>query len=138
MKYKQNLRIDGSKVWSYSTHVATIDHAAGTLTIHGHWSSTTSKHVNHVAAELGLTKVYGNEPSRDKETDDGASLLKTVAGVAALASVFTDSPKASNDWKARMLKAGLSGRGLMMPENWDQLDEATKTARLDSALKAIS
>jgi hypothetical protein len=138
MKYKANLSIRGNAVWSYSTHVATIDYAAQTLTIHGWHSVTTSKHVNHVAAELGLAKVYGNEPSQDKETDDGSSLLKTVAGVAALASIFTSTPAEANDWKARMLKAGLSNRGLMMPDNWDQLDEATKTARLDAALNAIS
>jgi hypothetical protein len=53
-KYKQNLRIDGSKVISYTTHVATIDYAERTLTVHGYWSMTTTKHINYVASELNL------------------------------------------------------------------------------------
>jgi len=55
MRYKQNLRVIGGKVYSYDTHVATIKGAE--LVIHGYWSMTTSKHVNHVANEFGLTKV---------------------------------------------------------------------------------
>lgn len=56
-QYKQNLRIDGDKVISYATHVATIDRANSTLLVHGWWSKTTSKHINYVASELGLNKV---------------------------------------------------------------------------------
>ena len=55
MKYKQNLRVKGDKVWSYTTHVATI--CGNKLIVHGWWSVTTSKHINHVADILGLTKV---------------------------------------------------------------------------------
>ncbi len=54
-RYKNNLRIDGDRVISYSTHVATID--GDTLRILGTWSRTTTKHVNYVAAQLGLKKV---------------------------------------------------------------------------------
>jgi len=55
-RYKMNLRIlNGSEVWSYDTHVATISGAE--LIEHGWWSPTTSKHVNYVAYELGLTLV---------------------------------------------------------------------------------
>ena len=52
-KYKQNLRVDGLNVYSYSTHVATINHESQTVTRHGYWSQTTSKHINHVASLLG-------------------------------------------------------------------------------------
>ena len=55
-RYKNSLRIDGDRVISYSTHVATID--GDTLRILGTWSRTTTKHVNYVAAQLGLKKVY--------------------------------------------------------------------------------
>jgi hypothetical protein len=54
-RYKENLRIDGDRVISYSTHVATIN--GNTLQILGYWSKTTNKHVNYVAAELDLKKV---------------------------------------------------------------------------------
>ena len=56
-KYKQNLKIEGNKVISYQTHVATISHAEGTLTQLGYWSMTTQKHINYVAKELRLTLI---------------------------------------------------------------------------------
>lgn len=59
MKYKQNLEVIGNNVYSYNTHVATIDHVSGTLTVLGYWSKTTSKHINHVADELNLEIVKG-------------------------------------------------------------------------------
>lgn len=51
-RYKKNLKVKKDKVYSYNTHVATID---GTdLRVHGYWSRTTSKHINYVAKELNL------------------------------------------------------------------------------------
>ena len=54
-RYRNNLSLVGNNVFSYSTHVATIE--GDTLRILGYWSKTTSKHVNYVASELGLKKV---------------------------------------------------------------------------------
>ena len=54
-KYKQNLTILGNKVWSYSTHVATIEDSK--LIQLGYWSQTTPKHINYVATELDLKLV---------------------------------------------------------------------------------
>jgi len=56
-KYNQNLRVDGANVYSYNTHVATIDNTAGTVQRLGHWSVTTSKHINYVAAQLGFRVI---------------------------------------------------------------------------------
>ena len=56
-KYKQNLKIEGNKVISYVTHVATINHAEGTITQLGYWGQTTQKHINYVADELSLTLI---------------------------------------------------------------------------------
>ena len=53
-RYKENLRRVGNTIWSYSTHVATIEYP-GKLVQHGWWSVTTQKHINYVANELGLT-----------------------------------------------------------------------------------
>ena len=52
-KYKQNLSIQGNQVWSYTTHVATID--GNDLIQLGYWSQTTQKHINYASAQLGLT-----------------------------------------------------------------------------------
>jgi hypothetical protein len=54
-KYKQNLAIQGNKVWSYTTNVATIE--GNKLIQHGYWSMTTQKHINYVAKELDLELV---------------------------------------------------------------------------------
>lgn len=133
MRYKENLRIKGDQVWSYSTHVATIK--GDKLIVHGYWSMTTSKHINHVAAELGLTKVDG--PRGEDHAESGG--LKSVAMVAQLGNIIhAGDQKSANDWKARMLKAGLEGRGLIMPEDWSELPEDEKTRRLDGAIAEIA
>jgi hypothetical protein len=54
-RYQANLRVVDNRVISYTTHVATIE--GSTLRVLGYWSKTTTKHVNYVAAELGLKKV---------------------------------------------------------------------------------
>ena len=54
-KYKQNLRQDGERIISYTTHVATID--GDTLKQLGWWSVTTQKHINYVANELKLNLI---------------------------------------------------------------------------------
>jgi len=55
MKYKQNLKVTGNKVFSYNTHVATIED--NDLIQLGYWSQTTQKHINHVAKEFDLTLI---------------------------------------------------------------------------------
>lgn len=54
-KYKQNLRIEGEKVFSYSTNVARIE--GENLIQLGYWSMTTQKHINYVANELNLNLI---------------------------------------------------------------------------------
>ena len=58
-RYKQNLRVIGNDVISYDTHVAEI---VGNKLYKLKWnvngmtsSPTTTKHINYVANELGLT-----------------------------------------------------------------------------------
>ena len=54
-KYKQNLRLEGNKVISYVTHVATIK--GNELHQLGYWSMTTQKHINYVAKEFNLNLI---------------------------------------------------------------------------------
>tara|TARA_A100001515_G_C4409037_1_gene156472 strand:+ start:264 stop:446 length:183 start_codon:yes stop_codon:yes gene_type:complete len=51
-RYKQNLRQQGNKIISYTTHVATIE--GNKLIQLGWWSVTTQKHINYVAREYNL------------------------------------------------------------------------------------
>jgi len=54
-KYKQNLRIQGNNVWSYTTIVAKID--GYNLNQLGYWSMTTQKHINYVANYMNLNLI---------------------------------------------------------------------------------
>ena len=54
-KYNQNLRLDGNKVISYTTHVATIE--GQNLIQLGWWSVTTQKHINYVANQFNLNLI---------------------------------------------------------------------------------
>ena len=51
-KYKQNLRVEGNDVISYTTKVAKI--VGDELVQQGWWSVTTQKHINYASQELGL------------------------------------------------------------------------------------
>ena len=51
-KYTKNLEKLGCGIYSYGTQVAIIE---GTKLVQlGWWSTTTQKHINYAAAELGL------------------------------------------------------------------------------------
>jgi len=63
--------------------------------------------------------------------------FKAVNMVAKMGEVLCDNQKDKNDWKARMIKAGLENKGLIMPDDWDELDEDTKTTRLDAVLGVL-
>lgn len=54
-KYKENLNVIWPNVYSYNTHVATIQE--NTLIQLGYWSMTTQKHINYVAKEYNLTLI---------------------------------------------------------------------------------
>lgn len=56
-RYKENLRLVDDKVYSYTTHVATVNMNDRTLTQLGYWSKTTQKHINYVASELDLNII---------------------------------------------------------------------------------
>ena len=54
-KYKENLRMIGDDVWSYSTNVARKEDDK--LIQLGYWSVTTQKHINYVADFLNLKLI---------------------------------------------------------------------------------
>ena len=74
-------------------------------------------------------KNYGHEPD---------PTLKNVAMVASLGEIFGKTKEEKNDWKTRMLKAGLGNRGLIMPDDWDELSEDEKEKRLNGALEQLN
>lgn len=54
-RYRENLRVEYPNVYSYDTHVATIE--GDRLIVPKYWSVTTSKHINYVALEYKLKVV---------------------------------------------------------------------------------
>ena len=52
-KYKENLLVSDTNIYSYLTDVATINHNKKEITVKKWYSVTTSKHINYVANEYG-------------------------------------------------------------------------------------
>lgn len=87
-----------------------------------------------------LTKEEKNKfLSQNKESEHQRinGNFKMIAGIAKLGEILCDNQKSKNDWKARMLKAGLESSGLQMPEDWNKLDENTKTIRLNAVINEL-
>ena len=85
--------------------------------------------------DLDAGKIRTFAEDRNQGRDD--SMLHTVGMVAALGSIFCDTPKEQNDWKLRMIKAGLEPSGLSIPDDWDTLTEEEKTRRLDAVTQEL-
>lgn len=79
----------------------------------------------------GLIKNEWHEDAV-KEIDRQFGML---AGIAKMGEILGADQKEANDWKKRMLKAGLPG--LDMPEDWDTLTEDEKTTRLDQVINEL-
>jgi hypothetical protein len=64
--------------------------------------------------------------------------LGAIGAIAMMGDILCNNQKDKNDWKARMLKAGLEGKGLDMPTDWETLSEEEKTKRLDGAIATLT
>ena len=83
-------------------------------------------------------KINGNPMIMEKrEKKSAMGMLKMVSTMAAMGEIFADTQKEKNDWKMRMLRAGLPTQGFHPPEDWDTLSEDEKTKRLDGAIKIL-
>jgi hypothetical protein len=89
--------------------------------------SLTTRQLNHVKKYI----VNGDR------VEDDLKPLKSISALASLGDIFGATQKDRNDFKTRILKAGLEGKGLIMPEGWDDLTEAEKEARLNGAISAL-
>ena len=98
--------------------------------------------LNEVVNKAVKNKVISEEEEKlCKEFIDGDqtdwSGFKAVSMVAKLGEVFCQDKKEQNDWKARMIKAGLENKGLNMPEDWDTLSEEEKERRLNLVIGVL-
>ena len=96
-----------------------------------------SKELSKEEKELFNNKIKNQ--FRDENEKQVASMFGSIGAIMAVGELLTGgNQKASNDWKARMLKAGLGERGLSMPDDWDSLSEDEKTRRLDGVIAEFS
>ena len=85
--------------------------------------------------ELKEFEAMIKDPERKEEA---LAPLKSIAGIMSLGNILGQNQKEKNDWKTRMLKAGLENKGLIMPEDWETLSESDKEQRLNGAIEALS
>lgn len=81
-------------------------------------------------SDLSGSWVENDRTPDDEKKDSGSDNLKAIGMVMAMGEIFGSTQSEKNDWKTRMLKAGLDGKGLIMPDDWDQLSEEEKDRRL--------
>lgn len=140
---KANVRKEGRRIVlrSYATDVAYIIDGRRAVVL-GTYSPTTLRHIKDFLLQNGfkaetskqILEDYPEGKTRLKQ-EEGDGMLKTVGMIASLGDIFCKDKKEGNDWKARMLKAGLSNKGLVMPDDWDVLSEEEKEIRLDNVIK---
>jgi hypothetical protein len=106
------------------------------------WESYTYQSIlDYIVREYkGFTKdqkaKYQAMIKNDNFSQD-ADIFKNVSMIAKMGDIFGRNQKESNDWKARMLKAGLENKGLIMPDDWDTLSEDEKEKRLNGAIEQL-
>lgn len=71
-----------------------------------------------------------------QEKEEAQAQFKSIAMVAKMGEVLAPDQKSKNEWKERMIKAGL-GAGIDMPEDWDTLSEDEKEKRLDAVIEHL-
>lgn len=88
---------------------------------------------------LDITKVLNDSERKEfmHRISGHSTTFQSVAMIAQLGEVFGKSQKEKNDWKERMLKAGLKNKGLIVPDNWSELSESDKEARLNGVIGAL-
>lgn len=86
----------------------------------------------HIAFRKLVQSQFQEENKKKIDKEFGA-----IAMVASLGNIFGKNKKESNDWKTRMIKAGLENKGLIMPEDWNELNEDTKETRLNSLIQHL-
>ena len=80
-------------------------------------------------------KQFALDTCAGKSQADLEKKFEFIGTIAKMGEVFGKDQKEKNDWKSRMLKAGLPG--LSIPEDWDQLSEDEKESRLNKVISNL-
>lgn len=127
-RYNKNLKVEGNKVFSYSTHVATIE--GSKLIQLGYWSVTTQKHINYVARELNLT--LSKQDQKEKESDP---ILNSMKAFLLMGDLMNDKKEDKADavkYKERIVFATMRSKipNWQPPSDWERLNDSDKLERL--------
>ena len=127
-RYNKNLKVEGNKVFSYSTHVATIE--GSKLIQLGYWSVTTQKHINYVARELNLT--LSKQDKKEKESDP---ILNSMKAFLLMGDLMNDKKEDTADavkYKERIVFATMRSKipNWQPPSDWERLNDSDKLERL--------
>jgi hypothetical protein len=93
--------------------------------------------IKALARKEGSTEVEKAIRDYAENYKEDDSMFRSIAAIAALGSIMTNTQAEANDWKARMIKAGLGNQGLEIPDDWDTLTEDEKTRRLDAVIHEL-
>jgi hypothetical protein len=136
---------DGKKkLYSYNTLVCFIENNKPIVL--GAYSQTTLRHIKEFLKQNGFkaetsSQILNDYPETEefkKEQQEKAEgILKSVKMVCAFGDILNNTQKEKNDFKARILKAGLENRGLIMPNDWNELSESEKESRLNKAIEQL-
>ena len=74
------------------------------------------------------------ENGRKLEAERVNNMFDTIKAVAMIGEVMSETKKDANDWKKRMISAGL-GDSISFPADWDTLSEEEKEKRMNKALE---
>ena len=127
-RYNKNLKVEGNKVFSYSTHVATIE--GSKLIQLGYWSVTTQKHINYVARELNLT--LSKQDQKEKESDP---ILNSMKAFLLMGDLMNDKKEDTADavkYKERIVFATMRSKipNWQPTSDWERLNDSDKLERL--------
>ena len=80
-------------------------------------------------------KVKAMARAEGNAEEETKSILGSIAMVAKMGDILATGQKEKNDWKLRMLKAGI--QGIDVPADWDDLKEADKEKRLNAVINQL-
>lgn len=78
--------------------------------------------------------LNGWAEDNQKELDKKFGL---IGAIASLGDVLGKYKNEKNDWKVRIIQAGL-GEGIQMPDDWEELSEKEKESRLNNVINNLT
>lgn len=150
-----NTETDGQSLWLHGNKIAKKVNGEIWITSAGWETNTTKERLNglpNVSISQKKFKWYLNgkewdgswiNPRTGNQDEAKAEPAKKefglLTGIMKMGEIIhAGDQKGQNDWKARMLRAGLEGKGLIMPEDWDTLSEDEKEKRLNGVIIELS